>query len=475
MRIKDLPIINSPKAFERLHQELKELKGKIIVLDDDPTGVQTVHDIYVYTNWKEDTIREAFQDGNTMSFILTNSRSFSEDETRRVHREIGKRIQKISKELGISYVLISRGDSTLRGHYPLETNTLKEAILEVGGDDFDGEIILPFFPEGGRYTIGNTHYVKENEELVPVGETEFSKDSTFSFQSSDLSAFVEEKSRGEYKKEDCITISLEDLRESTPTDLAERIMSATSFTKIIVNAVCYTDVALFCNAWVIAMKQGKNYMVRSAAALPKVIGEIEDIPLLDHDLLCSGDQQHGGLIIIGSHVKKTTEQLTYLMNSTLPIHFEEFSITGNETVSLSNLREILEKEADRIKTIVEDRIQNGRTVAIYTSRELFGIDFTDKEQMLQISVQISEALTGIVARLSVPPKYLIAKGGITSSDVGTKGLSVRRALVLGQVQPGVPVWKTGEESHFSNLPYIIFPGNVGNKETLYEVVKVLEA
>lgn len=474
MKVKELPIINRPEVFVRLHQESKNLNRKIIVLDDDPTGVQTVHDIYVYTNWKEETIREAFLDGKTMSFILTNSRSLSEEETKKIHRDIGKRIENISKELGIQYILISRGDSTLRGHYPLETNTLKEAVIEVGGDDFDGEIILPFFPEGGRYTIGNIHYVNENEVLVPVGETEFSKDSTFSFHSSDLRAFVEEKSRGAYKKEDCFTISLEDLRESSSTFLAERIMAATNFTKIIVNAVCYTDVALFCTAWVLAMKQGKNYMVRSAAALPKVIGGIEDIPLLDSDLICSEYQQHGGLIVVGSHVKKTTEQLTYLRNSSIPIHFEEFSISGRKTVNLCNLSEILKKEADRIKTIVEEEIKKGKTVAIYTSRELFAIDFTDKEQMLWISVQISNALTNIVARLSVSPKYLIAKGGITSSDVGTKGLSVRRALVLGQVQPGVPVWKTGEESNFRNLPYVIFPGNVGNVETLYDVVKILE-
>ena len=90
-------------------------------------------------------------------------------------------------------------------------------------------------------------------------------------------------------------------------------------------------------------------------------------------------------------------------------------------------------------------------------------------------MNISDALTSIVNRLSVRPKFLIAKGGITSSDVGTKGLGVKKALVLGQVAAGVPVWRLGFESKFSGMSYIIFPGNVGKVETLREIVEMLGA
>ena len=75
--------------------------------------------------------------------------------------------------------------------------------------------------------------------------------------------------------------------------------------------------------------------------------------------------------------------------------------------------------------------------------------------------------------LSIRPGFIIAKGGITSSDVGTKALRVRRATVLGQVRPGIPVWLTGPESKFPEMPYIIFPGNVGEITTLREVVELL--
>ena len=108
---------------------------------------------------------------------------------------------------------------------------------------------------------------------------------------------------------------------------------------------------------------------------------------------------------------------------------------------------------------------------VYTGRKRF--DAGSEEESLRVSVKISEAITSIVNRISIQPSFLIAKGGITSSDVGTKGLSVKHALVMGQVAPGIPVWKTGTESKFPNMAYVIFPGNVGAVDTLRKVVDML--
>ena len=95
------------------------------------------------------------------------------------------------------------------------------------------------------------------------------------------------------------------------------------------------------------------------------------------------------------------------------------------------------------------------------------------ESALLRSVRISEAVQSLVAGLGVTPAFVIAKGGITSSDVGTKALRVRRAEVMGQLLPGVPVWRTGQESRFPGTPYVIFPGNVGEDSSLREAVEIL--
>ncbi|MCF0228716.1 MAG: hydroxyacid dehydrogenase, partial [Parasporobacterium sp.] len=144
---------------------------KIIVLDDDPTGTQTVHDVFVYTDWSEENIKAGFEGENRMFYILTNSRSFTAEETERAHKEIARNILKAAD--GRRFVIVSRSDSTLRGHYPLENDVLRETLENEGGIKTDGEILVPFFLDGGRYTIDNIHYVKTGEKLIPAGETEF--------------------------------------------------------------------------------------------------------------------------------------------------------------------------------------------------------------------------------------------------------------------------------------------------------------
>ena len=457
---------DTDKAEALLSQAMEGFHKKLVVLDDDPTGVQTVHDVSVYNDWEEESIRKGFEEKEAMFFILTNSRSFSVEETTKVHQDIAARVAKVARELGQDFMIISRGDSTLRGHYPLETQLLADGLTKNEGVVIDGEIICPFFPEGGRYTMDNIHYVKEQENLVPAGMTEFAKDKTFGYKSSDLTEYVEEKTEGKYHKEDCITISLDELNALDVQGIKDKLMSAQNMAKIIVNAVSYADLKVFCAALVLAMKAGKHYMARTAAAFTKVMGRISDQPLLGRAQL-EGDTKNGGIVLIGSHVKKTTDQLNCLKELDGQADFMEFQVN---TVFEENG---LEKEVERTVKAAEEKILSGRTVVIYTSRQLLAPENMTPEEKLHISVKISNAVTSIIGKLSVKPKFIIAKGGITSSDVGTKALRVKKARVMGQVKKGIPVWMTGEESKFPGMPYIIFPGNVGEVSTLKEIVEEL--
>ena len=457
---------DTDKAEALLSQAMEGFHKKLVVLDDDPTGVQTVHDVSVYTDWEEESIRKGFEEKEAMFFILTNSRSFSVEETTKVHQDIAARVAKVARELGQDFMIISRGDSTLRGHYPLETQLLADGLTKNEGVVIDGEIICPFFPEGGRYTMDNIHYVKEQENLVPAGMTEFAKDKTFGYKFSDLTEYVEEKTEGKYHKEDCITISLDELNALDVQGIKDKLMSAQNMAKIIVNAVSYADLKVFCAALVLAMKAGKHYMARTAAAFTKVMGRISDQPLLGRAQL-EGDTKNGGIVLIGSHVKKTTDQLNCLKELDGQADFMEFQVN---TVFVENG---LEKEVERTVKAAEEKILSGRTVVIYTSRQLLAPENMTPEEKLHISVKISNAVTSIIGKLSVKPKFIIAKGGITSSDVGTKALRVKKARVMGQVKKGIPVWMTGEESKFPGMPYIIFPGNVGEVSTLKEIVEEL--
>lgn len=458
---------NAALVHDLFEGERKNFNCKIIVLDDDPTGIQTVHGVSVYTDWSRESISAGFSEKNPMFFILTNSRGMTVEETVSVHREISRNILEVSKASGINFMIISRSDSTLRGHYPVETQTMKEYIEPVTGQEFDGEIILPFFKEGGRFTLDNIHYVQEGEYLIPAGETEFAKDKTFGYANSHLGKWVEEKSEGKYSWRDTTYITLESIRSMDLDGIVSQLKAVSGFNKVIVNAIDYSDVEAFSTCLIRAIKSGKRYMFRTAAAFTKVIGGVGDKALLKRYDLIKGESCSGGLIVIGSHVNKTTEQLNELKT----LSFVEFVEFNQHLVLEENM---LEAETDRVVEICNKLIPEGKTVAVYTRRQRLDLNVGNKEEELKISVKISDAVTSIVKKINVRPNYIIAKGGITSSDIGTKGLGVKKATVAGQISHGIPVWLTGEESRFPGMPYIIFPGNVGSKTTLMEAVNELE-
>ena len=266
------PPVDSPRVDRLLAEALAGLNRKIVVLDDDPTGVQTVHDVSVYTRWDHESVRAGFDEVSPIFFILTNSRGFTREETVREHAAIGRTLAEVARETGKDYVLISRSDSTMRGHYPLETETLRMAIEQASPRRFDGEIICPFFKEGGRFTIDSIHYVREGEVLTPAGQTEFARDKSFGYHSSHIGEYVEEKTGGRFTKASCTSITLDDLRGMNIAGITGQLLAVSGFNKVIVNAVDYVDVKIFALAFCAAVRQGKEFMFRSAAAVTKVLG-----------------------------------------------------------------------------------------------------------------------------------------------------------------------------------------------------------
>lgn len=456
------------KLDELLKKEIENNDTKFVVLDDDPTGVQTVHDISVYTDWTVESMKKGFMDDNKVFYILTNSRGMTEAETTKIHHEIIDAVAQAAAETGKNYQFISRSDSTLRGHYPLETELLKEGV-ERSGKTVDGEVLFPFFKEGGRFTIDNTHYVKYGDELVPAAQTEFAKDKTFGYTHSSIPEYVEEKTKGAYKAENVTCIALEDIRALNIDKITEQLTNVKDFNKVCVNAIDYCDVKAFCIALYRAMAAGKSFMFRTAAGFVKVVGGVTDIPLLTRKEMVVKETDNGGIVVVGSHTAKTTAQLEELLklDNVVPVEFKSSLVLDGDEAFYNEVKRCVAKE--------EKIIASGKTAVCFTERKLLTVENDTKESALIRSVKISDGVQRLVGDLSITPAFVIAKGGITSSDVGTKALKVKCANVMGQIKPGIPVWQTGSESRFPQTPYVIFPGNVGEVTTLREAVEVLNA
>ena len=436
----------------------------LVVLDDDPTGTQTVHDVPVLTTWSVDALAAELNGEGNVFYVLTNSRSLTAADAAALNREIGRNLTAAAARIGRAVAVVSRSDSTLRGHFPGEVTALAEGL----GQSFDGRIIVPFFLEGGRYTIDDVHWVAEGDQLIPAAQTPYARDAAFGYTQSNLKEWVAEKSGGSISAADVASISIEDLRVGGPEVVSARLRTLSGGQPCVVNAASYRDLEIFVLGLLAAEDAAedggsKRFLYRTAASFVQVRAGIAARPLLTAADLDVADGR-GVLFVVGSYVPKTTAQLNALLSRA--------DITALEV----DVDSLLADRAGTVQSIVAAANASLRAdvvTVIHTSRKYVGA--AGGESDLSIGAQVSAGLIDIVRGIDVRPRYLVAKGGITSSDIATRGLDVRRAVVAGQILPGVPVWRIGAESRFPGMAYIVFPGNVGGDDALAQVVEGLGA
>lgn len=459
MRFNDLmsalPPIWPEDLLPRIRERIALLGGKLIVLDDDPTGCQTVHNVPLYTRWDEGSLRSALSEESHLVYILTNSRSLTPDKAADLARTIGERLSKLSQELGVRVFPVSRSDSTLRGHFPAETEALAEGLSV----EFDAVFIIPFFLEGGRYTVDDVHWVRQNDMMIPAAQTEYARDPAFGYGHSYLPRWVEEKTRGRVRENEVKRISIRELREEGPEGIGRKLSGLEGGDIVIVNAADYRDLDVLSLALLDAEILGKRFLYRTAASFVRSRGGILPRGLLSsEELTPQGEVEPGALVIVGSYVERTTRQMQRLFGMT--------DTVGIEVRIADLLGERRGKTIEKAIREANEAVRKGLIAVLFTERR--PVKGTTPEETLRIGRRISSALVEIVKGLNVRPSFILSKGGITSHDIAVEGLGVRNSMVLGQVYPGVPVWRV------NGIPYVVFPGNVGDDEAMVEVVRRLK-
>ena len=459
-------------ASKEIRSRVSESGRRVVVLDDDPTGVQSVHGVPVLTTWAVEDLRWALEQTSPTFYILTNSRSLAEEEAIALNREISRNLSEAA-EPTTDFDVVSRSDSTLRGHFPAETDALAGALGE-GGREPDGLIICPAFFEAGRFTVDDVHWVSQDGELVPAGQTEFASDHTFGYRASDLKAWVEEKTGGRIKASEVLSVGLTDLREGGPERVLKLLEEVSGNRPVVINAASYGDLEVFVLGLLAAEKAGKRFLYRTGPSFVRTRGGITEPKILGPgDLYRKRPKEGHGLVLVGSYVPTTSRQLEAAL-----------ALDGVRGVEMSVPR-LLEPEGREIEVGRVAEEVNGSLasseVVVYTSRELVTAGKVGSAELsnFEIGAAVSGALVEVMRRVdrALPLSFVVAKGGITSSDIATKGLEVRRAEVAGPLlAPGiVPVWILPEENDFPGLPYVIFPGNVGGPGSLAQAIEILRA
>lgn len=443
-------------------------QNKIIVIDDDPTGSQTVHSCLLLTQWDQQTLISGLQDEAPLFFILSNTRAMSAadaaDVTRFICQNLRQALDTLQQQgMHINPLVVSRSDSTLRGHYPVETDILAE---ELG--PFDAHFLIPAFFEGGRITRDSIHYLMINGNPVSVDQTEFARDSVFSFSTAYLPDYVEEKTAGRIKSAQVVRFVLDEVR----SDCRQHLAALQGNACCVVDAEQQSDLDHFAAQLLeVAADSNRRYLFRSAASLLTALAALPEQPVAAADMSHYVRDARAGVILAGSHVNKTSQQLQHLLEHTAirPVQVDVEKVCdllGAATASkLSDYR-------DELLGMISDIHSAGIDVLIYTSRS--ELVFAGLQQRLDFGQSLSDFLMQLVQRLPRSIGYLISKGGITSNDVLSKGLALRSSRVVGQILPGCSVIRCPDDHpRFADLPVVIFPGNVGDEASMTAAFDIL--
>jgi uncharacterized protein YgbK (DUF1537 family) len=463
----ELPRVRvEPDARQRIRRAQAEAGRRIAVLDDDPTGSQTMHDVAVVTGFDPDEVAAGLGEPGSTCFILTNTRSLPEGDAVALNTRIGRMLVELGARLDAPVDVVSRGDSTLRGHVIAEVAALNAVRREMTGRGYDGVLLVPAYLEAGRFTAGNVHWAQVGGEVQRVGETEFAADATFGFASSDLRDFIAEKSAGTIKRGEVFSITLNDIRVGGPQRIAEILTMVTGGAFVVVNAVEYADLDIVVLGLLAAEAAGKSFLYRTGPSFVQALAGLQPLaPLRAADIWPTGHPGRHGLVVVGSHVGLTSRQVAVA---------QERGGLAEVELDVAAIADPARRDvhvADVTAGVVSALQRSD--VLLCTSRSLHRT--VDPATSLDIARRVSAAVVDVVrGALTAKPAWVIAKGGITSHDVAVHALGIRRAKVLGQLLPGLvsvlhPIEAAPE---ITGSPYVVFAGNVGDHTTLAYVIDV---
>ena len=443
--------------------------GRLLaVLDDDPTGSQSVRGVQVVTVFDPAEYAAALAEPTPALFVLTNSRGLGEAEAADLSGRIAADLVAIAASRDAQLDLVSRGDSTLRGHVLAEVDALDRARRAALGSGFDVKLFAPAFFEAGRTTVDDIHRVRIDGVDVPAGETEYARDATFGYRSSHLAEFLAEKSGGTIDPADVVSLTLDDIRRGGPERVARILGGLRGGVHVVVNAERDADYDVVALGVALAREAGTSIVTRGGPSIVRALAGIEPgDPLRPAEIWPDGRRPGHGLVAVGSHVSGTSRQVARLRERGT-VHAIELRVARvlDDGTRDAHIAEV--------GAAVTAALASG-TVLVSTSRDL--VRGADAATSLDIARRVSAALTEVAAiALAARPAWVVAKGGITSHEVAVAGFGVRRAEVAGQLGRGIislfrPLAARPEAV---GMPYVVFAGNVGTEDSLADVVELLD-
>lgn len=420
-----------------------------MVLDDDPTGTQAVHDVPALLSWSLPDVRAASRESSSIH-LLTNARALDPVEAELVTFDAATAARRAAPDATI----LLRGDSTLRGHLLAEYRAVTRAA-------FDGRnpvlLLVPALPAAGRVTLGGVHYTRLANGHQPVHESDFARDGVFAYRSSRLLEWAEQRTEGLLSAERGVEVPLERLRGRGPAAIAAAIREAASDLPAVVapDVETASDLEVIAAGARLAYAQEVPLLVRAAPAFVGVLTNTIAPGFVD-----APTARNGVLVVCGSYVARSTDQLQRLCDARgiTPVVVDLHALLSSDGA--------LAAETARAAHEVDERLAEDGVAVLSTPRQR-----PAGTRTLEAGIRIARGLAAVLPALRCLPNVIVAKGGITAHVTAAEGLGCTCAHVVGPVTTGVALWRF--EARGRELSYLIFPGNVGDDDHLANVVTLL--
>jgi uncharacterized protein YgbK (DUF1537 family) len=416
----------------------------IAVLDDDPTGTQLLADVPVLLNWSRGALLRLLSEASVVH-ILTNTRALDGAAARHVVAETAV----LAREAASSVDIVLRGDSTLRAHLVEEYEAARTPVFGVVPPV---HLLVPALPSAGRVTLAGEQLIRLGDgRTISLAETEYARDGVFSYSTSKLLMWAEERSHGLFRARDGVGFPLQSLRAGEGADeLAERLGELSAHGRPCVcapDAFDMADVELIVKAYGLARERGARVLARGA---PAFVGALSK--KLASTFVEAPQASRGAVVICGSYVPTTTRQLIALRRARADARFFEVSVEA-----------LLAGDESEIRGVATDAsavVRRGGIVVVATPRIR-----APGNASAETGGRIARALADLVRRIEPAPGVLITKGGITSAVVIRDGLGADEAVVVGPILPGVSLWRLRD-----GRACVVVPGNVGDDSLLVDLV-----
>ncbi|MDC3168940.1 hypothetical protein OA853_00990 [Prochlorococcus sp. AH-716-E17] len=444
---------------------------KVIVIDDDPTGSQTVNNCLLLLKWDYSTLIKGFQSKSNLFFILANTRSLSENDAKLRLVEICNALKNvISKEsYKEEFIFVSRGDSTLRGHNFLEPKIMNDCL-----GPFDATFHIPAFIEGKRITIYGDHFV----DNVPVSQTIFAKDKIFGYKTSNIKKLLFQKSKSQIKFSDIQNLTISELKvlESKEKNIVfNKIRNLKENSHVIVDVENYSQLKKF-SLSIKKLSKQKKFLFRTAASFISSISAVKDNPLepFFYSLIRRKNREKKfipGFFVIGSYVEISTIQLKKLLEKSdcIPIELDVFELLI--IFKLKNYQDQLVLFKNKLLAQIRSILKQENTPVLFTSRK--EVSLGNNYEQVNFYNYLAHFISEVVSDLKNEIGYLVSKGGITSNVILSNGFKANYVYLQGQIITGVSL-VTFKLENDESLPIVTFPGNIGNKDSLVNVWRILE-